>query len=59
MAELLGVHGMAKHRLGRHGLEQDWGVAAADGLERRGGLTILSGPTYAHGRRRPRRKGGG
>ncbi|RSM56712.1 hypothetical protein DMB66_33220 [Actinoplanes sp. ATCC 53533] len=34
MTELVGVHGMAKHQLGRHQLASAWAPALADGLER-------------------------
>jgi hypothetical protein len=34
MGELVGVHGMAQHQLGRHQLQGSWIPALADGLER-------------------------
>lgn len=34
MCQLVGVHGIAKHQLGRHQLLPDWTRALADGLER-------------------------
>jgi hypothetical protein len=34
MGELVGVHGMAKHQLGRDELMPAWTLASADGLER-------------------------
>ncbi len=40
MAELVGVHGIAKHQLGRHQLVSSWAPALADGLERAVGMRI-------------------
>ncbi|MFG2042165.1 hypothetical protein [Dactylosporangium sp. NPDC048998] len=40
MGELVGVHGVAKHRLGRHLLLRDWAPALADGVERAAGRAV-------------------
>lgn len=40
MGELVGVHGVAKHRLGRHLLLRDWVPALADGVERAAGRAV-------------------
>lgn len=41
MGVLVGVHGMAKHQLGRHQLMPAWSLALADGVERAVGLQVL------------------
>ena len=40
MAVLVGVHGMAKHQLGRHQLMPAWSLALADGVERAVGRRV-------------------
>ncbi|MEU0563177.1 hypothetical protein [Dactylosporangium sp. NPDC006015] len=40
MGELVGVHGVAKQRLGRHLLLRDWAPALADGVERAAGRAV-------------------